>query len=43
MHPPVCARVLRINKAGGGLVSMTVEHAKQQMNVTQFTYEVGAV
>ena len=27
----------------GRLVSMTVEHAKQHMNVTQFTYEVGAV
>ncbi|MBM4027100.1 MAG: DUF2283 domain-containing protein [Planctomycetes bacterium] len=26
----------------GRLVSMTVEHAKQQMNVTEFTYQLAA-
>jgi uncharacterized protein YuzE len=26
--------------AQGRLVSMTIEHAKQQMNVTEFTYQL---
>ncbi|HNS20169.1 MAG TPA: DUF2283 domain-containing protein [Sedimentisphaerales bacterium] len=26
----------------GRLVSMTIEHAKQQMNVTEFTYKLAA-
>jgi uncharacterized protein YuzE len=28
--------------AQGRLVSMTIEHAKQQMNVTEFTYQMAA-
>jgi len=28
--------------AQGRLVSMTIEHAKQQMNVTEFTYQLVA-
>jgi uncharacterized protein YuzE len=28
--------------AEGRLVSMTIEHAKQQMNVTEFTYQLAA-
>jgi uncharacterized protein YuzE len=27
----------------GRLVSMTIEHAKQQMNVTEFNYQLAAV
>lgn len=26
----------------GNLVSMTIEHAKQQMNVTEFSYQLAA-
>jgi hypothetical protein len=26
----------------GHLVSMTIEHAKQQMNVTEFSYQLAA-
>ena len=28
--------------AQGRLVSMTIEHAKEQMNVTEFTYQLAA-
>jgi uncharacterized protein YuzE len=28
--------------AQGNLVSMTIEHAKQQMNVTEFSYQFAA-
>ena len=28
--------------AEGRLVSMTIEHAKQQMNVTEFSYQLAA-
>jgi uncharacterized protein YuzE len=28
--------------AQGRLVSITIEHAKQQMNVTEFTYQLAA-
>ena len=28
--------------AEGRLVSMTIEHAKEQMNVTEFTYQLAA-